>query len=167
MILHLYVLSVLVDNAPGVLTRVCGLFNRRGYNLESVTAGVTENEKISRLTLIASVNDENEVEQIIKQIKKIEVVHKVVLLNKEDSVCREIMLIKVNAEGTQRQEILNTVSIFRASVVDVTTKTFTIEITGNTNKIEAFEKMLQTYGIIEVVSSGTIAIQRGENSILN
>lgn len=165
--MHLYVLSVLVDNAPGVLTRVCGLFNRRGYNLESVTAGVTENEKISRLTLIASVNDENEVEQIIKQIKKIEVVHKVVLLNKEDSVCREIMLIKVNAEGTQRQEILNTVSIFRASVVDVTTKTFTIEITGNTNKIEAFEKMLQTYGIIEVVSSGTIAIQRGENSILN
>ncbi|PJI08818.1 MULTISPECIES: acetolactate synthase small subunit [Clostridium] len=165
--MHLYVLSVLVDNAPGVLTRVCGLFNRRGYNLESVTAGVTENEKVSRLTLIASVNDENEIEQIIKQIKKIEVVHKVVLLNKEDSVCREIMLIKVNAEGIQRQEILNTVSIFRASVVDVTTKTFTIEITGNTNKIEAFQKMLQPYSIIEVVSSGTIAIQRGENSILN
>jgi acetolactate synthase-1/3 small subunit len=165
--LRLYVLSVLVDNIPGVLTRVCGLFNRRGYNLESVTAGVTENDKISRLTLIASVKDENEIDQIVKQIKKIEVVHKVVLLNRENSVCREIMLIKVNAEGVQRQEILNTVSIFRASVVDVTTKTFTIEITGNSSKIEAFQKMLEPYGIIEVVSSGSIAIERGQNSILS
>ncbi|KHD34721.1 acetolactate synthase [Clostridium acetobutylicum] len=165
--MRLYVLSVLVDNIPGVLTRVCGLFNRRGYNLESVTAGVTENDKISRLTLIASVKDENEIDQIVKQIKKIEVVHKVVLLNRENSVCREIMLIKVNAEGVQRQEILNTVSIFRASVVDVTTKTFTIEITGNSSKIEAFQKMLEPYGIIEVVSSGSIAIERGQNSILN
>ncbi|AAK81113.1 acetolactate synthase-1/3 small subunit [Clostridium acetobutylicum] len=165
--MRLYVLSVLVDNIPGVLTRVCGLFNRRGYNLESVTAGVTENDKISRLTLIASVKDENEIDQIVKQIKKIEVVHKVVLLNRENSVCREIMLIKVNAEGVQRQEILNTVSIFRASVVDVTTKTFTIEITGNSSKIEAFQKMLEPYGIIEVVSSGSIAIERGQNSILS
>ncbi|MCR3758069.1 acetolactate synthase small subunit [Clostridium felsineum] len=163
--MRLYVLAVLVDNIPGVLNRVCGLFNRRGYNLESVTAGVTENEKISRLTLIASVNNESEIEQIVKQIKKIEVVHKVVLLNKDESVCREIMLIKVNAEGVQRQEILNTVTIFRASVVDVTTKTFTIEITGNKSKIEAFQKMLEPYGIIEVVSSGSIAIQRGQNSI--
>lgn len=160
-----YVLSVLVDNNPGVLTRVCELFNRRGYNLESVTAGITENEKLSRLTLISKMNNEDEVEQLIKQIKKLEDVHKVILLSDSESVCKTIMFIKVNAKGAERQEILNCVNIFRAAVVDVTNETLTIEITGDSNKLEAFKKLLETYGIIEVVSSGFIAIQRGMKSI--
>lgn len=163
--LNPYVLSVLVDNNPGVLTRVCALFNRRGYNLESVTAGVTEDEKLSRLTLISKMNEEEEVEQLIKQIKKLEDVHKVVVLNASESVCKTIMFIKVNAKGAARQEILNSVNIFRAAVVDVTNETLTIEITGDSNKIEAFKELLDPYGIIEVVSSGFIAIQRGMKSI--
>lgn len=157
----MHILSVLVDNNPGVLTRVCELFNRRGYNLESVTAGVTENERMSRLTLISKVESSNEIDQIIKQIKKLEDVHKVVLLDNSESICKTIMLIKVKAKDTARQEILNTVSIFRASVVDVTFETLTIEITGDNSKTEAFKKLLEPYGILEVVSSGFIAIQRG------
>lgn len=157
----MHILSVLVDNNPGVLTRVCELFNRRGYNLESVTAGVTENERMSRLTLISKVESSNEIDQIIKQIKKLEDVHKVVLLDNSESICKTIMLIKVKAKDTARQEILNTVSIFRASVVDVTFETLTIEITGDSSKTEAFKKLLEPYGILEVVSSGFIAIQRG------
>ncbi|WP_234123327.1 acetolactate synthase small subunit [Clostridium hydrogenum] len=157
----MHILSVLVDNNPGVLTRVCELFNRRGYNLESVTAGVTENERMSRLTLISKVESSDEIDQIIKQIKKLEDVHKVVLLDNSESICKTIMLIKVKAKDTARQEILNTVSIFRASVVDVTFETLTIEITGDNSKTEAFKKLLEPYGILEVVSSGFIAIQRG------
>lgn len=160
-----YVLSVLVDNNPGVLTRVCELFNRRGYNLESVTAGITENEKLSRLTLISKMNSTEEAEQLIKQIKKLEDVHKVILLNHSESVCKTIMFIKVKAIGAARQEILNSVNIFRASVVDVTNETLTIEITGDSNKVEAFKNLLDPYGIIELVSSGFIAIQRGMKSI--
>lgn len=160
-----YVLSVLVDNNPGVLTRVCELFNRRGYNLESVTAGVTENEKLSRLTLISKMNNEEEAEQLIKQIRKLEDVHKVILLDDFQSVCKTIMFIKVNAKGAARQEILNCASIFRAAVVDVTNEILTIEITGDNNKVEAFKGLLQPYGIIELVSSGFIAIQRGIKSI--
>lgn len=159
--MSMHILSVLVDNNPGVLTRVCELFNRRGYNLESVTAGVTENERMSRLTLISKVESRDEIDQIIKQIKKLEDVHKVILLDNTESVCKTIMLIKVKAKDTARQEILNTVSIFRASVIDVTFETLTIEITGDANKIDAFKKLLDPYGILEVVSSGFIAIQRG------
>jgi acetolactate synthase-1/3 small subunit len=159
-----YVLSVIVDNNPGVLTRVCALFNRRGYNLDSVTAGVTENERISRLTLTSS-GEEDEIEQIIKQIRKLEDVHKVVLLDSDNSVCKEIMFIKVKAEGANRQEIINLVNIFRASIVDVTPDTLTAEITGDSNKLAGFENLLVPFGILEVVSSGFIAIQRGNEAI--
>ncbi|MDP4144653.1 MAG: acetolactate synthase small subunit [Bacillota bacterium] len=160
-----YVLSAIVDNNPGVLTRVCQLFNRRGYNLASVTAGVTENERISRLTLIASVENDETVDQIIKQMRKLEDVHKVVLLQESNSICREIMLIKVKAEGNTRQEIINIVNIFRAAIVDVTPETLTIEITGDNSKLTAFQGLVEPFGILEVVTSGFIAIQRGTESI--
>lgn len=159
--MSLYALGVLVDNNPGVLTRVCELFNRRGYNLESVTAGVTENPKLSRLTLISKVKSEEEIDQIIKQIKKLEDVHRVMLIDNDKCLCKKITFIKVKAEGAKRQEILNSVNIFRASVVDVTTEMLTIEITGDENKLDAFKNLLEPYGILELVSSGFIAIERG------
>lgn len=159
-----YVLSALVENNPGVLTRICELFNRRGFNLDSVTAGDTEQEKMSRLSLIATVEDDNTAEQIVKQIKKLEDVHKVVILKDSEYICKEIALIKVKAEGTKRTEIINLVNIFRASIVDVTLTTVTIEITGDKDKIDALKDLLKE-NILEVVSSGYIAIQRGENSI--
>lgn len=160
-----YVLSVLVDNNPGVITRVCGLFNRRGFNLEGVTGGVTENERISRLTLVAKVEEEDVIDQIVKQIRKLEDVHTVVILDDLNSICKQIMLFKVTAEGNVRQEMINIVNIFRASIVDVTPKTLTIEITGDNNKLSAFQKLVEPFGIVEVVSSGFIAIQRGTESI--
>lgn len=161
-----YILSVLVDNNPGVLTRVCSLFKRRGYNLESVTAGITEDEKISRLTLIAKVEDDNIANQIIKQIKKLEDVHKVILLDDLNSVCKQLMFFKVKAEGTRKQELINIVNIFRASIVDVTHNTLTVEITGDNDKLSGFQNLVEPFGILEVVSSGYIAIQRGKQSIV-
>lgn len=159
-----YVLSALVDNNPGVLSRVCQLFNRRGYNLESVAAGITEDSKLSRLTLIASVESENVLDQVIKQMNKIEDVHKVCLLKENDYVCKGITLIKVKAMEEKRTEIINLVNIFRAAIVDVTPSTLTIEITGDSNKIDALKDLLKE-DIIELVSSGYIAIQRGELAI--
>lgn len=159
-----YVLSALVDNNPGVLGRVCQLFNRRGYNLESVTAGTTENSKLSRLTLIANVENENVVDQIIKQMSKIEDVHKVSSLKENEYVCKELALIKVKAEKERRTEIINLVHIFRAAIVDVAPTTLTVEITGDNNKVKALKDLLKD-DIIEMVSSGYIAIQRGNSAI--
>ena len=161
-----YILSVLVDNNPGVLTRVCSLFNRRGFNLDSVTAGATEDERMSRLTLIATVEEENVIDQIIKQIRKLVDVHTVLLLDSNNSICKEIMLIKVKAEKAEnRQEILNLVNIFRASIVDVTPQSLTVEITGDRDKLGAIQNLLQPFGIMKVVSSGFIAIERGITTI--
>lgn len=159
-----YVLSAIVDNNPGILIRVAGLFNRRGYNLDSVTAGVTDNPRISRLTILVSV-EEDEIIQIVNQINKLEDVHKVAALDDSKSVCKEMMLVKVKAVGEERQEIINIVNIFRASIVDVTTESFIIEITGDNDKLSAIEELLKPYGIIEIVRSGFIGIERGKDKI--
>ena len=156
-----YILSAIVDNNPGVITRVCQLFNRRGYNLESVTAGVTESEKISRLTLIAKVEKDDIVDQIIKQIRKLEDVYKVTVLAENNSICKQMMFIKVKAEGESKQEIINIVNIFRGAITDVTPKSLTVEITGDEDKLEGFKKVLLPFGILEIVSSGFIAMERG------
>ena len=161
-----HVLSILVDNNPGVLTRVCSLFNRRGFNIESVTAGHTEDERLTRITLITKVEDIDGVDQIIKQIRKLEDVHKVEQLDNENSICKQITFIKVNAEGANRQEIINIVNIFRVSIVDVTQTTLTIEITGDSSKLNAFENLIKPFGIIEIVSGGFIAMQRGADTIV-
>lgn len=162
-----YVLSVIVDNNPGVLTRVCQLFNRRAYNLESVTAGVTENDRISRLTLITKVEHEFEVDQIMKQIRKLENVHRVQLLNPSEAICKQIMLIRVKAEDESRQQIMTIVDIFKADIVDVTPNDLVIQVTGDENKLRAFEDLITPFGILEVVSSGFIAIQRGRECAVN
>ena len=161
-----HVLSILVDNNPGVLTRVCALFNRRGFNIESVSSGHTENERLTRITLLTKVEDDEGIDQIIKQIRKLEDVHRVEQLSNEDSICKQILLIKVKAEGTNRQEIINIGNIFRVSIVDVTQTTLTIEITGDNSKLCAFENLIRPFGILEIVGSGFIAMQRGADAII-
>lgn len=157
-----YVLSVIVDNYPGVLTRVCQLFNRRSYNLESVTAGVTENESISRLTLVGKVDNEEELQQITKQIKKLENVHKVLSLENNQCICKEIMFIRVKAAQHTRQNIMSIVEIFKGSIVDVSTGAIVVQVAGDEKKLKAFQDLMKPFGIIEVVKSGYIAIERGE-----
>ena len=161
-----HVLSILVDNNPGVLTRVCSLFNRRGFNIESVSSGHTENKKLTRITLITKVEDDEGIDQIIKQIRKLEDVHKVEQLDNDNSICKQILLIKVKAEGNSRQEIINIGNIFRVSIVDVTQTTLTIEITGDNSKLCAFENLIEPFGILEIVGSGFIAMQRGADAII-
>jgi len=161
-----HVLSILVDNNPGVLTRVCALFNRRGFNIESVSSGHTENKRLTRITLITKVEDDEGIDQIIKQIRKLEDVHKVEQLDNENSICKQILLIKVKAEGANRQEIINIGNIFRVSIVDVTQTTLTIEITGDNSKLCAFENLIEPFGILEIVGSGFIAMQRGAEAII-
>lgn len=159
-----YVISATVDNAPGILTRVCQLFNKRAYNLESVTAGVTENQQVSRLTLITKVQEENQIDQIIKQIRKLENVNKVVLMDNSNYLCKEIMFVRVKAEIETRPKIMNVAEIFKAHIANVSPTDLVLQITGDENKLAAFIELLKPFGILELVSSGSIAIQRGRNN---
>ena len=159
-----YVLSVLVKNSSGVLARVAGLFSRRGYNIESITAGKTEKSDISRMT-ITLMGDEDIVEQLEKQLAKLEDVIKIKQLNGEKSVYRELVLIKVNADEEKRSAISEIVKIFRSKIIDISANTLTIELTGDESKISALIKLMEDYGIKEMVRTGLCALERGENSI--
>jgi len=157
-----YVLSVIVDNNPGVLTRVCQLFNRRAYNLESVTAGVTENNSISRLTLITKVEECNEIDQIVKQLRKLENVHSVSKLLNNNMLCKEIMFMKVSATDETRAQLMSVINIFKAEVIDAAKSDVIIQITGDESKLKVFQELVEPFGILEVVSSGYIAINRSQ-----
>lgn len=159
-----YVISATIDNAPGILTRVCQLFNKRAYNLESVTAGVTENQQVSRLTLITKVQEENQINQIIKQIRKLENVNSVMLMDNSNCICKEIMFVRVKAEIETRPKIMNVAEIFKAHIANVSPTDLVLQITGDENKLIAFIELLKPFGILELVSSGSIAIQRGRNN---
>ena len=159
-----YVLSVLVKNSSGVLARVAGLFSRRGYNIESITAGKTEKGDISRMT-ITLMGDEDIVEQLEKQLNKLEDVIKIQQLNVDESVYRELVLIKVNADEEKRSAISDIVKIFRSKIIDISPNTLTIELTGDESKISALIKLMEDYGIKEMVRTGICALERGENSI--
>ncbi|MDD3839017.1 MAG: acetolactate synthase small subunit [Clostridia bacterium] len=159
-----HIISVLVHNQYGVVTRVSGLFTRRGFNIDSFTGEETENPKISRLTIVAN-GDEREVDQIKKQISKLVDVIKVIELEPHKSVCRELVLMKVATTKETRSEVMQIVDIFRAKIVDVDTNALVIEITGDKDKVKAMEKLLARYGIIETVRTGTIALQRGNKGI--
>lgn len=154
-----YVLSVLVENQSGVLSRVAGLFSRRGYNINSLSVGETENPIFSRMT-IAVEGDQLILEQIKKQLAKLVDVIKVIELKADDAVQRELALIKVTADFKTRSSIIEVVSVFRAKVIDVSTESLTVEITGDKQKIEAFIEMMKTYGIKEIVRTGLAAIGR-------
>ncbi|HCO12148.1 MAG TPA: acetolactate synthase small subunit [Desulfonauticus sp.] len=154
-----HVLSVLVENEPGVLSRVAGLFSGRGFNIESLNVGPTLEPDISLMT-ITTRGDEQIVEQIVKQLRKLITVIKVVDLTYEQAVEREMVLIKVNAEDEKRAEVLRIADIFRCKVVDVSPSDLTLEITGDQNKIKAIINLLQRFGIKEFARSGTVALRR-------
>ena len=147
------VLSLLVDNNPGVLARVASLFSRRGYNIDSLTAGVTNNPKYTRITVAVS-GDDQILQQIRNQIAKLEEVRKIIILDDKESVCRELVLVKVMADAKERQSIISVAGIFRANVVEVAIDSLMIELTGNQNKIDAFIKLLDGFVIKELVRTG-------------
>ncbi len=159
-----YVLSVLVRNSSGVLTRVSGLFSRRGFNIDSFTVGRTENSEISRMTIALNGGLE-ELEQFTKQLNKLEDVLRVLSLKPENSVYRELVLIKVKADAEQRASINEIVKIFRSKIVDISPETLTIELTGDESKINAHIKLLEEYEIKELVRTGVCALERGANDI--
>lgn len=155
-----HTLSVLVANKPGVLTHVSGLFSRRGYNIDSLTVGVTENPEISRMTIVVH-GDEHVIEQVTKQLNKLIDIIKVVDISSQESVDRELALLKVNADPDSRAEVIQIVNIFRAKIVDVSAKSLIIEVTGSMDKINALEELMRPYGIKEMVRTGKVALVRG------
>ncbi|AEY68151.1 MULTISPECIES: acetolactate synthase small subunit [Eubacteriales] len=159
-----HTLSVLVENRSGVLSRVAGLFSRRGFNIDSLAVGVTENPEVSRMTIVVD-GDEYTVEQVSKQLNKLIDIIKIRALENSESVSRELALIKVNATSSTRSEIVQIVEIFRAKIVDVSKNTLTVEISGSGDKVRALEDMLRQFGIKEIVRTGTIAIERGNKYI--
>ncbi len=160
-----HTLTVLVENHPGVLTRVAGLFSRRGYNIESLAVGKTESPNVSRMTIVVD-GDDQIIEQVTKQLNKLIDVIAILDITNEASVDRELVLIKVDADPTVRGEIMQIVDIFRARIVDIGLKTLIIEATGDEGKIDAIEKSLRPFGIRELVRTGKIAMTRGLKSIL-
>ncbi len=154
------VLSLLVDNKPGILGRVCGLFSRRGYNIDSLTVGECQDPTISRMTVTVS-GDDIVLEQIRKQCAKLIDVRKIIELEDGKSVCRELVLVKVKADKKQKQEIIAIADIFRAKIVDVSVNSLMIELTGNQNKLEAFLKLLDGFEVEELVRTGITGLSRG------
>jgi acetolactate synthase I/III small subunit len=159
-----HTLSVLVENKPGVLARVAQLFSRRGFNIDSLAVGETENPEVSRITIVLSA-DSAPLEQVTKQLNKLVNVLKIVELEQSTSVQRELLLVKVRAERAVRSQVMETVDLFRARVVDVAPDTLTIEATGTADKLDALLRDLEPFGIKEMVQSGMVAIGRGSRSI--
>ena len=159
-----HTLSVLVEDKPGVLARVASLFSRRGYNIQSLAVGATEQKNMSRMTIVVSV-DESPLEQITKQLNKLINVIKIVEQDEDNSVSRELALIKVRADATTRGQIIEAVNLFRAKVIDVSTESLTIEATGTPAKLEAFLRVLEPYGIRELAQSGVVSLSRGPRGI--
>jgi acetolactate synthase-1/3 small subunit len=159
-----HTLSVLVENKPGVLARIAALFSRRGFNIDSLAVGPTEHPDISRMTIVVNVED-LPLEQVTKQLNKLVNVIKIVELDPAAAVRRELILVKVRADSETRSQITEIVQLFRAKTVDVSPEAVTIEATGSSDKLEAMLKMLEPYGIKELVQSGLVAVGRGARSI--
>ncbi|WP_018178951.1 acetolactate synthase small subunit [Jongsikchunia kroppenstedtii] len=159
-----HTLSVLVEDRPGVLARVSALFSRRGYNIMSLAVGATEIKGVSRMTIVVAVED-FPLEQVTKQLNKLINVLKIVEQDPEASVARELMLIKVRADASTRNEVIDIVNLFRAKVIDVSPESITIEATGTADKLEAQLRMLDPYGIREIAQSGVVALGRGPKNM--
>jgi acetolactate synthase-1/3 small subunit len=157
-------LSVLVENKPGVLARIAGLFSRRGFNIDSLAVGPTEHPEVSRMTIVVNVED-SPLEQVTKQLNKLVEVIKIVELDNDASVSRELLLVKVRADATTRGQVLEVVQLFRAKVVDVGTDAVTVQVVGNQGKLEDFLRVVEPFGVRELVQSGMVAIGRGSRSI--
>ncbi|MEG0387052.1 MAG: acetolactate synthase small subunit [Niameybacter sp.] len=161
-----HVISVLVENHSGVLSRISGLFSRRGYNIDSLSVGETDNHSISRMTILTKADKQMQ-EQIKKQLNKLVEVIKIVELEEKDAVYRELALVKVCANQSNRAEIIEIANIFRAHIVDVSKEILILEATGDQSKIHALTEMLRPYGIREVIRTGLTALQRGEKELKN
>ncbi len=159
-----HTLSVLVEDQPGVLARISALFSRRGFNIDSLAVGPTELAGVSRMTIVVNV-EELPLEQVTKQLNKLVNVLKIVELDPASAVQRELLLVKVKADLESRSHVLETVALFRAKVVDVATDTVTIEATGSRDKLEALLRVLEPFGVKELVQSGMVAVGRGSRSI--
>ncbi|KUI32147.1 acetolactate synthase small subunit [Mycobacterium sp. IS-1742] len=159
-----HTLSVLVEDKPGVLARVAALFSRRGFNIQSLAVGATEQKDMSRMTIVVSA-DEAPLEQITKQLNKLINVIKIVEQDVDNSVARELALIKVRADATTRGQVIEAVNLFRAKVVDVSTESLTVEATGTQEKLDALLRVLEPYGIREIVQSGVVSLSRGPRGI--
>ena len=159
-----HTLSVLVEDKPGALARVAALFSRRGFNIESLAVGATEQKDMSRMTIVVSA-EATPLEQVTKQLNKLVNVIKIIEQNEDNSVARELALIKVGADAGTRSQVIEAVNLFRAKVVDVSPEALTIEATGDRGKIEAFLRVLEPFGIREIVQSGMVALSRGSRSI--
>lgn len=159
-----HTLSVLVSNQPGVLARVAGLFSRRGFNIDSLTVGPTVDPEVSRMTVVASVESQEVIEQIVKQMNKLVEVYKIIELER-NAVTREMILVKLHCNDSNRTQIINVVELFRAHAVDVSPASITVEATGTTEKLDALVTMLAPYGIIEIAKSGQVALARGARNI--
>ena len=159
-----HTLSVLVEDKPGALARVASLFSRRGFNIESLAVGATEQKDMSRMTIVVSA-EATPLEQVTKQLNKLVNVIKIIEQNDDNSVARELALIKVGADAGTRSQVIEAVNLFRAKVVDVSPEALTIEATGDRGKIEAFLRVLEPFGIREIVQSGLVSLSRGSRSI--
>jgi acetolactate synthase-1/3 small subunit len=155
-----HILSILVENKAGVLTRVAGLFARRGFNIDTLSVGPTDDDQVSRITITLD-GATHPIDQVTKQLHKLINVLKIRDLEPSETVARELALFKVAADGTQRAEIMQICEIFRGKVVDVTKRSIIVEVTGTNDKIEAFERMVRPFGLIEMMRTGEIAIARG------
>jgi acetolactate synthase-1/3 small subunit len=161
---HRHTLSVLVENRPGVLARVAGMFSRRGYNIDSLAVGPTEDPRISRMTIVVGT-ETPQLEQVVKQLNKLIHVLKILELDPVASVERELQLVKVSADATTRSQIIELADVFRAKIVDVDHDSLTIEASGAPDKLEAMVDLLEPYGIRELVRTGTVSLARGGRSI--
>ncbi len=158
------VLSLLVENTPGVVSHISGLFSRRGFNIDSFSAGVTADPRFTRVTVVAR-GDEQILEQIQKQLSKLEDVIDIKELKTGDSVCRELILVKLRAKDSDRQAILSVANIFRAKIVDVSSDSMVIELTGDQNKLDAFIDLVRGYDILELARTGETGLSRGDKDV--
>ena len=159
------VFSLLVNNNAGLLSRVAGLFSRRGYNIDSITSGVTADARVSRITVVAS-GDEQSLSQIKKQLAKLEDVLDIKVLEDGKSVCRELIMVKIRANAAQRTEIISLADIFRAKIVDVETESLMLEMTGTQSKVEAFLDLVSPYEILELARTGITGLSRGSKDVV-
>ena len=157
-----YTVGVLVDNEPGVLSRVSGLFFRRGFNIDSLAVGTTQDPEVSRITIVVR-GDEPKIEQLVQQLYKLICVQKVQVMKPRNSVERQLLLVKVKAGVTEREGLMRLVDIFKAKVLDVTKNSMVLQITGENDKIESLMHLLGDYGILELVRTGVVALERGED----
>jgi acetolactate synthase-1/3 small subunit len=157
-----HIVSILVENKPGVLTRITGLFARRGFNIDTLAVGPTEDERVSRITLTLD-GAVHPIDQVTKQLHKLVNVLKIRDLEPEETLARELALFKVSVDGSARAEVMQICEIFRAKIVDVTKRSVVVEVTGTFEKIDAFEQLVRPFGLVEMARTGEIAISRGRS----